>query len=1023
MLNAQNISISGTVTDNATGQQLPGVSVVIKGTFTGTATDTDGAYTISVPSSGTILVFSFMGYVTQEVPVGETTVVNVAMEPDVIRLSEVVVTALGIQKQARELGYGISGVKSEDLTVARESNVLNALQGKVTGVNISATGGNLGGSVKIIVRGVTSLGGRNNPLWIVDGVPINDEQTVSSNTGSRIQGNRDFANGASVINPDDIESMTVLKGAAASALYGSRAAAGVIVVTTKKGKSSMGAGPDVTVSSSYRFDNIFKVPDFQNEYSAGNFSKYDSSSFSNWGARIVGQMVSDAITGEQVALQAYPENYKDYYKTGKTLINNVSISDASDRGDYRLSVTSLNQTGILPNAELDRITTSFNAGMKHSEKLTSRFSVQYINTKTQGTGASGTNDPNVIGPTVFTRTHDFKQFKPWIDESGNQINAVGDFENNPFWIRYENRNERDDQRFIGSFETTYTPLDGLNLLARIGYDYDGDNRLVTNRNGTIGFAQGDFLVDGLQRTQLNTDIIATYLADITEDLKLNILGGFNYNKRIYKKEQLFSSALSIPNLFSPSNALTNVPTRNYSEYVLFGAYGEVAMTYMNWATLSLTGRNDWSSTLPADSRSYFYPSASLAVVVTDALGISSKAISYGKLRASYGQVGNDTDPYQLDFTFDPQSSASGQYNSWVNFPFDGRLGFAASSTIPPTTLVPEKQTTVEIGAEVNFINNRIKLDVAYFNSSNKNQIIPVPIPQSTGYSYKILNIGEITTSGIEFTIDADIVRTANFVWSSMVNFTRNEAIVKSLAEGSERLTIASEFSSNNIIATPGLPFQLNTTSYVVDTVSGRPIINPLTGLRQDGAAINHGSIMPDFSFGFINSFSYKNITVSAAIDGRVGGLLSSGSVRNLWNGGFTKLTAENREGTFIDRTGVLDNGDGTFRDNDIPARSAEVFWKSLDDMSVSTASIFEATFVKLREVAIYYQFPTGIFGNSFVKGFQVGVEGRNLMLLYTKVPDIDPEANTFGSGADGFGIERNAVPSTRSLGFNVRLTF
>ncbi|MBZ0246714.1 MAG: SusC/RagA family TonB-linked outer membrane protein [Cyclobacteriaceae bacterium] len=1013
--------VTGKVTDSS-GEALVGVSIILKGSGTGTITDQNGRFTIEVPENST-LVLSYIGYKTSEISVGSRTVIDVRLEEDIEQLSEIVVTALGVEKQSRELGYGVSSIKAEDLLVARESNIVNALQGKVTGVNIQQTGGNLGGSVKVVIRGVTSLSGRNNPLWVVDGVPINDDQSVSSNSSSRIQGNRDFANGASVINPDDVESMSVLKGAAASALYGSRAAAGVILVTTKKGKASKAGGPAVVVSSSYRFDQIFKVPDYQNEYSAGNFSKYDSSSFSNWGARITGQIVPDAITDELIPLRAYEDNYKDFYRTGKTMINNVNVSDANDKADYRLSITSLNQTGILPNAELDRITTSFNAGMKHSEKLQSRFSVQYINTKSKGTGASGSNDPNVIGATIFTRTHDFKKFTPWIDESGNQINAVGDFENNPFWIRYENRNERKDQRFIGRFEATYKPITALGVTARVGYDYDGDNRLITNRNGTVGFAAGDFLVDGIQRTQLNTDLIATYFTSITSDLAFNVMGGFGYNKRIYQKDQLFSQGLSIPNLFNPSNALSNAPSRSFSEYVLFGAYGEASLSYKNWATLSLTGRNDWSSTLPKDARSYFYPSASLAVVLTEALGIESNIVSYGKLRASLAQVGNDTNPYQLLFTFNPESYASGQYNSRVNFPFDGRLGFSASTTIPPENLRPEGQTTVELGAEVNFINNRIRLDVAYFNSSNIDQIIAVGIPQSTGKSRKMLNIGEVTSKGVELSLDADVIKTTNLKWNSMINFTHNESIVKSLAEGSERLTIASEFSSNAIIATPGHSFQLNTTSYLRDSISGRPIINHLTGLRQVGPAINHGSVMPNFSFGFINTITYKSFSLSSTIDGRVGGKLSSGTVRNLWNEGATKLTAENREGTFIDRTGVLDNGDGTFRDNDIPTRSAEVFWKSIDDSSIAEASIFDATFVKLREVAITYQVPMRLLGKSFFKGFQVGLEGRNLMLLYTKVPDIDPEANSFGSGADGFGIERNAVPSTRSLGFNVRLTF
>ena len=375
---AQGRTVSGTVISQEDGEGLPGVNVILKGTTSGTVTDIDGMYKIDVASDDAVLLFSSIGFLSQEIIVGTKSVIDLELAPDIQQLSEVVVTALGIEREAKDLGYSVSGVKSEDLVVARETNVVNALQGKVTGVNITSSSGNLGGSSKITVRGVSSLSGRNNPLWVVDGVPINNQQNQGGEI-NRITGNRDFANGAAVINPDDVESINVLKGAAATALYGSRAAAGVIVVTTKRGKAGAGGGPSVSLNSSVRFDDLFRVPDYQNEYSGGSFYKYDSAAISNsFGARIIGQPVRKAITHEEVPLEAYPDNMEDFYQTGKTLINNFAISDANDRGDYRLSLTSLNQTGILPGAELDRLTASFNAGFKHSDKLKSRFSAQYI---------------------------------------------------------------------------------------------------------------------------------------------------------------------------------------------------------------------------------------------------------------------------------------------------------------------------------------------------------------------------------------------------------------------------------------------------------------------------------------------------------------------------------------------------------------------------------------------------------------------------------------------------------------------
>ncbi|MBX2958301.1 MAG: SusC/RagA family TonB-linked outer membrane protein [Cyclobacteriaceae bacterium] len=1020
---SQGTRISGRVTAADDGSPLPGVNVLLKGTTIGTATDFDGRYALSIPTPGGSLLFSFIGLQTTEAEIGERTVVDVSMIADATQLTEVVVTALGIERQSRELGYAVAGVKSEDLLVARESNILNQLQGKVTGVTITQSSGNLGGSTKILVRGITSLSGRNDPLWVLDGVPINNAHDNTSTQNNRITGNRDFANGASVINPDDVESITVLKGAAATALYGSRAAAGVILVTTKKGKASKGKAT-VTFNSSLRFDNLFRTPDYQNQYAGGSFFKYDSSFVaSSWGERIEGQSVTESLTGNVVPLRAYPNNINDFYRQGKSLINNISFSDGNEKGDYRLSVSSLNQTGILPNAALDRLTASFNAGMKHSEKLKSRFGLQYINTQSQGTGVQGANDPNIFGVASFVRSTNYNNYKPWIDANGNQLGTAGPTDNNPFWIQHENKNERDDERFLANFETTYNPIQSLSFTARVGYDFDNDNRLITNRVGTRSRATGDFLIDKIKRTQANVDIIGTYFKDLNQDFNLKLLGGFNYNKRHFSSETLFSQNLAVPELFNPANATVNTPTRGFAEQVLLGVFGEASLSYKNWATLSLTARNDWSSTLPVDNRSYFYPSASLAVVLTDALDIKSNVLNYAKLRISGAQVGNDTGPYQLDFQFFPVSQATGQYSLNVNFPFAGRLGFGATNTIPAgSALLPEKTTNYEFGTELQFFNSRIVLDAAYFYSSNTDQIISLTIPPSTGFGARVLNAGEVVTSGVEISMDASVVKTSKFLWNSIVNFSHVESTVKRLAPGLDRFLIASEFNNIQVVAVPGKEYQLFGTSYLRDETSGRIIINPQDGLPQAGPLKTFGSVLPDFTMGFINNFSFKGFTLSTTIDWRSGGLISSTTVGLLRSNGNSAETAINREGSYIITAGVLANGDGTFRDNDIPVRTMQTFWQGLAPGGAAEAQIFDASFVKFRELGLSYSFPKSLIGNTFVKGIQVGIEARNLALLYSKVPHIDPEATLFGAGADGLGVERNSVPSTRSIGFNLRIT-
>ena len=1008
-------TVSGRVTDDV-GEGLPGVNVVIKGTTNGTTTDIDGNYRLDVDENA-VLVFSYVGFETQEINIGGRTTVDVTMG-GAVELDEVVVTAIGIERESRKLGYGVSQIGSDELTVAREANIASSLQGKITGVQIVPQSGNLGGSVAIRIRGVTSLSGRNSPLWVIDGIPISDG---FSSAGGGISGGIDSYNTAGVINPDDIATISVLKGASATALYGSRAAAGVIVVTTKKGNAK-GSGVNVSINSSLRFDKLFKAPDFQNEYSGGFLSKYDSSAtFNNWGARIAGQEVTNAITGERVALQAYPDNYKDFFETGRTLINNVAVSSADENSDYRLSLTSLNQEGILPNASLDRITASLNAGRTHSDKLSTRFGVTYVRTIVNGGGAQGANDPNVLGWTQFVRSVDYNDYQQWIDESGNQINTLPQ-NNNPLWIMNENLFQREDDRFFGNFQFDYKPIPALTITGRTGLDLNTDDTFRSNRVGTIGAAQGDFTDVTRQRKQLDANIYARYEMMAGTDIELSFLAGYNYNKRTFESAGNFGDRLAVVNLFAPGNVSSNTPNKDFTEQILMGVYGEVEFSYRDYLTVNLTGRNDYSSTLPLENNSYFYPSVSTSFIFTNAFGIANNILSYGKLRASVAQVGNDTNPYQLNFTFDPLANVFGQFGTNITFPFQGAFAFDKTNTVPPTNLVPESQNTIEIGTELQLFDGRIGIDAAYFNTRTKDQILAVPIPESTGFTARRINAGETETKGIELTVDADIFQGKAVSWNTAFNFTSTQFKVVELVEGIERLNIGEGFNSVQVVAEPGTSFELRTSDYLRDSVSGRPIIDPETGLRSAGLEKNWGDIFPDFTLGWVNNIGYKGFNLRFTIDWRQGGVFRSGTLSGLRDAGAVQETIRNREGTFIDVAGVLDNGDGTFRDNDVPVRSAQDFWTNLNNNNVSADAVFESTFIKLREVAITYTFPSSMLRKLPFKSASFGVEGRNLALLYTKVPHVDPEAGSLlGAGSDAFGIERNSVPTTRSIGFNLRL--
>lgn len=1015
-------TITGTVKD-ISGEAIIGATILATGTSTGTVTDFDGNFSLDVAEDITSLSVSYTGFRGKEVPLTAANNYDILLEEGVI-LDQVVVTALGIEKESRELGFSVDKVDAEELTKARATNIVNSMQGKVTGVNISNTSGNLGGSSKIIIRGATSLSGRNNPLWVIDGMPFNDNQFVS---GSRISGNRDFGNGASVVNPDDIESMSILKGAAATALYGSRAAAGAIIITTKRGKSTAGGRAQVTVNSSYRIDDLLKIPDYQQQYAMGALGKYDSSSIGfDWGPRIVGQVVNSLpVTAETGPLQAIEDNgIRDFFEKGYSFINNIAISDGNEKMDYRVSFGSLNQTGVVPGSELSRYNISLNAGVNHSDKLKSRFGIQIIKTDSKGTAAAGANDPNIIGLSSFSSTLDQRLFDPFIDELGNQLNQPTPTTNNPLWIRKVNQNNRDDTRLLANFSLTYSPIDNLDLIGKIGYDYGQDNRFLSNAKGTAQRIEGNFRIDNFNSIQLNTDILARYKLDINDDFRVGLLGGFNYNKREIGLEGLTSNNLLVPELFDPGNTEQNVSRRDFSEQVLYGLYASVDFFYKNYLTVTVTGRNDWSSTLPINNNSYFYPSVSTAFVFTDAFDMDTNGfLNYGKLRASFAQVGNDTGPYQLDFNFLPITTATGQYGLNINFPYDGRLAFSKSNTIPPANLKPERQNSFEVGAELDFADYRLGLDVAYFKTENRDQILPLPIPESTGFGNLRANVGQVNTSGFEVTLDVTPIQRDNFNWVSSINFSNPKVEVIELADGVDRALIASAFNSVQVVAEVGGGYELLAIPFLRDSTTGRPLINPDDGTRLAGETKTLGSVLPDFTMGFVNSLNIGNFNVSFTIDWKSGGVMKSSTVEDLQTGGLVEETLLNREGTFIDREGLILNADGTTRENDVPLASAQAFWTSLDDNSIGEPFIFDASFVKLREVAINYTFPKTMLGNGFLQGLSVGFEARNVALLYSAVPHVDPENTLFGSGSDGFGVERASVPGTRSMGVNLRATF
>ncbi|WP_256002608.1 SusC/RagA family TonB-linked outer membrane protein [Pedobacter deserti] len=1019
---AQDRTITGTVTGQDDGLPLPGVSILVKGTKVGTQTSSEGRYAITVPAGSTELVFSYLGYVSQTVTLPSGNVVDVALASDSQALSEVVVTALGISRESKSLGYSASVIKSEQLTEARSTNVLNSLAGKAPGVRINSTSGTLGGSAKIVIRGVNSLG-VNNPLFVIDGVPVTD----GTSTGGTTANNVDYGNRIGDLSSDDIESMTVLKGAAATALYGSRAKDGAIIITTKRG--AKGSKTSVSVNSSVRFESPLILPDFQNEYAQGIYDEtedayiYDLRYSNGWGPKISdvqGQQFTDFL-GRQVTLKAYPNNVKDFFNTGASYINNVAFAGGGDNSDYRLSFTAVNEKGIIPESKLGKYNFSVNAGREFSEKFSSRFVASYNRINADGRPSQSSNNTNIITSAIYSlpRVVDINDVRNnVIDETGKQIFLTTDRTgNNPYWIMQYNRNSNKVDRFLGSYTLDYKPLDWITITNTLGGDIYTEKRSSVTRKGTAGTTNGAFTNTDIFQRQINNDLV--------EDFDFQLVVGGNINERSSESTVVDARDLTIDQLYNYSNAVRTVPTLAYSKRRLLGAFAAFSASYKDFLYLDVTGRNDWASTLPINNRSYFYPSVSGSFLFSELLKDKNMDwLSYGKLRASWASVGSDLQPYNLDFQYNPVTSVFMQYvsSSAPIFPIGGvTTAFTGPRILPNADLVPEKQNSYELGADVRFLANRIGLDFTYYNTRTTNQLIPIDVAISTGYFSKYVNVGAIRNKGVEIGLNLVPVRSSDFEWNVTGNFSKNVQRVEELAEGLTEYSLASGWSGLQIKAAVGEGFGLYGLGWEMDP-NGNHVIDAESGLKNPSATAQRlGDIYPDWMLGVNNQFRYKNFTLSGLIDIRQGGVFYSGTVSNLRSGGLAIETGG-------DRTPIVDPGvnfvDGAYQPNTTPVKSMQEYWGNEAGGSNTAGSIFDASYVKLREIRFSYALPASLFKtNSVFKSAEIGVEGRNLWLIKSHVPHVDPELNFFGAGSVGEGVEFNSIPSTRSFGMNLRFTF
>jgi len=1029
---AQDRTITGTVTSSDDKLPIPGVSVKVKGAQGGAITNANGKYSVNVPAGATALEFSFLGYSMQTVVIGSTSTINVVLVQDSKTLSDIVITGVNIPRTAKSLGYSVTTLQGEELNKARETNVINSLAGKVAGVKITSQSGTVGGSSKIIIRGASSFNSgstSNQPIFVIDGLPVDNgsQQLNTISTSSVPQGSAgsDYGNRAGDLNSDDIESMTVLKGAAATALYGARAKNGAIVITTKKGKKGQGT---VSVNSSTRFDDVLKLPDFQNEYAQGVQGQYStgpnvqSGSTNGWGPKI--SEVQDKtflnFLNQQVTLQAFPNNVRDFYNTGKTYINSVAFEGGGDTGDYRFGFTNTTQSGIVPNEKLRKNVINFNAGRNIFKGLDVRTNVNYVRTVADGRPVQSSNNPNVLQPLIYglPRTLDINLLKDnWIDPVTKQQITLTPARNgnNPYWIANKNNFANVVDRVYGNGIVTYKPLEWLTISDNLGTDFYNEYRRGTTSQGTIGSLTGDFYTANLYNRVINNDLLITADRKITSDLSLKVIAGYNVYDAYYRRDLSDAQQLTVDGLYVFSNAGSVTTTNTSNRKRIQGVYGDIGLSYKDYLFLNITGRNDWSSTLPIANRSYFYPSVSSSFVFSEVLP-KTTWFNFGKLRASYANVGSDTGPYQGAFVYSPISAAFAQYGYGTTFPFQGVLAFSSPAVIPNLDLKPQNQASYEIGTELRFLDNRVTLDFTYYNTNTKDQIVSLPLPQSTGFSAALKNAGSVKNTGVEIALGLVPVKLKDFRWNIDFNFAKNNQTINLPSEITS-YSLASGWSGLSIKAESGKSFGIYGVAWLRDG-NGNLVIDPATGLRKTISDQRLGNMSPDWLGGINNTFTYKGASLSFLVDIRKGGVIYSNTVSSLRTSGLAKETLLNRGNIFIDK-GVVASG-STYIPNTTPVTSMQDYWSQYTTTNTE-ANIFDASYVKLREVRLSYQLPSKLLQKSkFIKSAEIGIEGRNLWIIHDNVPHIDPEANFFGTESVAEGVEFNSVPSTRTLGFNIR---
>lgn len=1051
------ITIKGKVTSKIDGNALAYVTIN-SSAKNGATSDENGNYTINVTSKSEKLIFSYLGYKTQTIAIGNQAIINIALEEDSENLNEVVVTALGLKRESKELGYTIQTLQSKDLDEVKTVNFLDNLAGKVAGVTITQGATGVGSSSKITIRGESSFS-NNNPLFVVDGIPINNE-TVFNFTNEAAAGFQeiDYGNGAMEVNSDDIESVTVLKGPSAAALYGTRASNGVIVIKTKDGNKKKGIS--VSFNTSLTVDTAFKLPEFQNEYGQGNSGQFafvnglgggtnDNISYS-WGPRLDqgllipqfdspvqlpdGTFVRGGDTSLYSGLQitptpfvSHPDNLKNFYKNGTTTINNVSISNGFDKGNYRLSFTDLRSDAIIPGVNLDRQTVAAKLNFEPSDKTTVSTSINYINSNSDNRPSNGYGSENVNYSLVGwgPRSLDIGSLKEYWQpglEGIQQFSFNYTFFDNPYFILYENRNSFERDRIFGNMLLKQEIVKNLSITVRTGMDYSTETRQMKRNFSSNRFKNGGYAEHDVKYREVNTDFLLNYnnkFGNFSFDASL----GGNRMDRNASTKQSQTVNLAQPGIFNLNNAASPIEVFQFeSKKRINSLYGIAKLGYKDYLYLDITARNDWSSALATpfsvSGTSFFYPSVSSSFVLSNIAELP-KIISFAKLRASAAQVGNDTSPYQTSGAFISQT------------PFNGQPTFSDQNFIPNANLKPEQTTSYELGTDVRFFNDRLNIDFTYYNANTVDQIISLPIAISSGYNQQVVNGGKVNTQGVEVILGVVPVKTEKFKWSTTFNFAKNRSVIKDLPQEGGRLTLA--FSRIYDSANQTVWFQVEEGGRIGDIYgtgylkneNGQFIINSSGNYIADNNLKKIGNYNPDFTLGWSNSFSYKNWNLGFLFDWRQGGEIVS-RTRALGNVGGQLAETAYRPSDGIVAQGVVNTGT-TANPVYVPnttAISAESYYRQYYDRNHEENNVYDASFLKLRQFSIGYslKIKEGFIGNKNSGVFNASIIGNNLF-AFTQNPHFDPEQLAVQGNGFVSGVEDMSYATSRSIGFKLGVTF